>query len=143
MKASQVVVSTSRKVLVLDDEPEIIGLIKLILHEKYDDDVIGAVGGNEGLAKAQEHQPDLIILDIMMPSPDGYEVCKRLKAIPEFQNVPIVFIAAKPAKDVYPMAQSLGAVGYVQEPFGPQDLFAACNAALSGNTYYPPFSKEG
>ncbi len=141
MSVSRSVAHINRKVLVIDDEPVIIGLIKLILHEKRHDEVIGAVEGLEGLAKAQKHRPDFILLDISMPGPDGYEVCRRLRAMQGLQNVPIMFIAAKPAEEVYPLARSLGAAGYLQKPFDPQLLLAARKAVLNGKTYYPLLSQ--
>jgi CheY-like chemotaxis protein len=133
----------NRKVLIINDDPDMINLIRLLLQRKYDDQVIGIVGGREGLAKARETTPNLIILDIMMPDLDGYEVCRQLKATSGLQHIPVLFIAAKPRPDVYPVAQHLGAVGYLMEPFGPQELFTAYDAAMSGETYYTSLSEGG
>jgi DNA-binding response OmpR family regulator len=132
MRTQETDAPTSCKVLVIDDEPQIIELIILVLRRKYGDNIIGAVGSTEGLAKARESIPDLVILDIMMPDPDGYEVCKQLKGTLTLQDIPILFIASKPPQDVYPVARNLGASGYMTEPFGPLELLTACEALLRG-----------
>ncbi len=118
-----------RKVLIIDDDPDMINLLRVILQRRHVDQVFGAVGGREGLIQAQALVPELIILDIMRPGLNGYEVCQQLKATPGLKHIPVLFIAAKPPSDVYPVAQSLGAAGYLMEPFGPQELFAAYEAA--------------
>jgi CheY-like chemotaxis protein len=130
------------KVLVIDDEPELERLIKLILGHYRDDEVLFAPGGRHGLIVAERECPDLIILDIMMPDLDGWEVYQRLKAIPDLQATPIIFQAAISPKRVYPKAQRVGAMGYVCEPYAPKDLLAARDAALQGDTYYPPLPED-
>jgi CheY-like chemotaxis protein len=134
--------TTGRRVLVIDDDPEWIDLIKLMLTRSRNDQVIAACGGQEGLVKAEQDPPDLIILDLMMPGLTGYEVYERLRAIPGLQHIPVLFQSAKPRWIVYPEAQRLGAAGYLREPYRPQDLFAARDAALKGETYYPPLPEE-
>ena len=136
--ASDMSETTGRRVLVIDDEPELIDLIKLMLARSRNDQVIAACGGQEGLVKAQQDPPDLIILDLMMPGLNGYEVYERLQAIPALQRIPVLFQSARPRWVAYPEAQRLGAVGYLCEPYGPQDLITARDAALNGETYYPP-----
>jgi len=83
--------TTGRRVLVIDDEPEWIDLIKLMLARSRNDQVIAACGGQEGLMKAEQDPPDLIILDIMMPELDGWEVYARLKVIPSLASIPVLF----------------------------------------------------
>ena len=136
--------SPGRRVLVIDDNPEMIKLIGLMLSKRCGDEVIGAVGGSEGIAAAQANLSlDLIILDMMMPDPDGFKTYPLIKSIPGLEQVPILFTAAKPAGDVYPEAQRIGAAGYLIEPFSPDDLQRARDAALRGETYYPPLSESG
>ena len=129
---------TSRRVLVIDDEPELIDLIRLMLVRFRNDEVIGAYGGQEGIEKAEQNPPDLIILDLMMPGLTGYEVYEHLQAIPALQHIPVLFQSARPRWVAYPDAQRLDAAGYLCEPYRPQDLLAARDAALRGETYYPP-----
>ena len=143
-KAQSTHLSPGCRALVIDDEPEMINLISLILSERRADEVIGAVGGYEGVTAAQANVPlDLVILDIMMPDLDGFEVYPRIRLIPGLEQVPILFIAAKSSDTVYPEAQCIGATGYVVEPFSPDDLLTARDAALRGETYYPPLDEKG
>jgi CheY-like chemotaxis protein len=126
------------RVLLIDDEPEMMDLIRLILERERGDEIICAVGGCKGIAEAQGISPDLIILDIMMPDLDGWETYTHIKAIPALQKTPILFIAAASAEYIYPRAKQIGAKGYLQEPFGPSNLVTARDTLLSGETYYPP-----
>ena len=126
------------KVLVIDDEPAWEELIKLMLERERDDEVLFAPGGRQGLAVAEQERPDLILLDIVMPDLDGWEVYQRLRAVPALQATPILFQAAMSPEMVYSEAQRVGAAGYVCEPYAPNDLLAARDAALQGDTYYPP-----
>jgi len=134
--------TTGSKVLVIDDEPEIGELIRLILDWGRTDEVKSALGGRQGLIAAEQDPPDLIILDIMLPDLDGYEVYQRLRKIPALHNVPILFQSAKSPQIVYPKAQQLGAIGYILLPYTPQELLAARDAALMGKPYYPPLPEE-
>lgn len=134
--------SNSCRVLVIDDEPEMISLVRLILDKGRSDEVIGAVGGQKGIAAAQDRLPDLIILDIMMPEPDGWETCARIKAISALEHIPILFAGAATARHIYPMAKQAGAAGYLQVPYMPDDLLTARDAVLDGKAYYPTLPKE-
>ena len=130
------------KVLVIGAEPEMGELIEFILARGRNDEVKFALGGREGLAVAEQEPPDLIILDVMMPDLNGWEVYRRLRMVPALQNVPVLFQSPMSPEMVYPEAQRLGAVGFVRQPYGPQELLAARDAALRGDTYYPPLPEE-
>jgi DNA-binding response OmpR family regulator len=130
----------SCKALVIDDCRELAQLVRLILRRMRGDDVVLASEGFEGLSLAQREPPDLIILDLMMPYLDGYDVLKWLNKMPELANVPVLFQAAIPRVNVYPHARRLGAAGYVLLPYWPQELVDARDAALRGETYYPPLT---
>ena len=83
-----------KKVLCIEDEPEMIDLIRLILVRKgYD--VYGVFGGIEGIKKVRELKPDLVLLDLMMPDMDGWEVYQQMKAEPETRNIPVIIVTAK------------------------------------------------
>jgi DNA-binding response OmpR family regulator len=125
------------KILVIDDDPGFAGLVKLTLVHSRNDDVRIAIGGLEGIAMAEQDPPDLIILDIMMPAPHGFEVCRQLKAKPDLQNIPVLFQTAMSPARAYPEAQRLGAAGCMIEPYGPQELLTARDAVLRGETHYP------
>ena len=108
-----------------------------MLTRSRNDQIIAAYGGREGLVKAEQDPPDLIILDIMMPELDGWEVYARLKAIPSLGNTPVLFQAGLASSRAYPLVKQAGAQGYLCQPYGSQDLLAARDAALKGETYYP------
>ena len=101
------------RVLVIDDEPDSIKLVGLVLQRHRGDEVVGADGGPAGIAKAQVVMPELIVLDLMMPVLDGYQVYSRLRSLPGLESTPILFVGAREPELVYP-------------------------PALSGNLYYPP-----
>jgi len=125
-----------RRVLVIDDDNGMLELIKLILARR-DYAVILANGGLQGLALAEQDPPDLIVTAVMMPNLDGYQVYRRVRETPALQDIPVLMIDARPATNVCPIAKRLGAAGFLSEPFSPQELLAACEAALRGETYYP------
>ena len=77
------------KILVIDDDPDLVESVTMILESK-NHDVIQAYGGIEGLKKAKTEKPDAIVLDVMMPDKNGYEVCRELKADAEYSNIPIL-----------------------------------------------------
>lgn len=132
------------KVLLVDDEPELLELIQFILRHRRNDSVRYVNSGQRGLMVAEQDPPDLVILDVMMPDIDGFEVCRRIKGMPTLWNVPVLFQTARPPAEVIPEARRLGAAGCINEPYGPHELLAARDAVLRGETYYPAFkvSKE-
>lgn len=109
-------------ILVIDDEPKNIQVVgSLLLREGYE--IITARGGEEGLAKAREVMPDLILLDVMMPGISGVEVACRLQDDPDWPAVPIIFLSAATDKTFIIEALSAGGVDYVTKPFhGPELL---------------------
>src|SRR5690606_34668333 len=103
----------SEKILVIDDEEPTVQLIGMLL-ERRGFEVIKAYRAEEGLRKAYRFQPDLVLLDIMMPDMDGWEVCKRLR---EMSDVPIVFLTARgEVRDVV-KGLEMGADDYVIKPY--------------------------
>ncbi len=113
---------SSRHILCIEDEPEMIDLIRLILGRRgYE--VQGASGGKEGLQKVQQELPDMVLLDLMMPDMDGWEVYQQIKADEKTKSIPVIVITAK--------AQSIDKVlglhvakveDYIAKPFSPQEL---------------------
>ena len=81
------------KVLVVDDDPDMVSVIRMSL-ENASYEVLEAGNGKEGIDKAKKERPDLIIMDLMMPEMDGFEACKRLKADPELDSIPILVLTA-------------------------------------------------
>ena len=131
------------KVLVIDDMREMEEMMALLLAHQRDDQVTYARGGLEGLAIAEQHPPELIILDLMMPDLPGYEVFRRLRANPALQNVPVLLLTVVPPQMVYSKAQQLGIAGYMCKPFEFETLLAARDALLRGETYYPSLPCRG
>lgn len=125
------------RVLVIDDMGEMEDMMCLLLAYERNDQVTFARGGEQGLALAERELPQLVILDLMMPDLHGYEVFRRFKAMPTMQNVPVIILTVLPSQMVYPEAKRLGIAGYVCKPFEFEDLLAARDAVLRGETYYP------
>ncbi|MCL6477387.1 MAG: response regulator transcription factor [Peptococcaceae bacterium] len=121
-------------ILVIDDEPGIQELIKYTL-ERENYKVITAPDGITGLTMAQVYLPDLIILDIMLPGKDGYEVCRALKANARTAPVPIIMLSAKDAEIDKVLGLELGAYDYVTKPFSPRELAARVKANLRRREY--------
>ena len=117
------------RILVVDDTPANIKILADLLRKDYHLSV--ATSGGDALAIAgSEDQPDLVLLDIMMPEMDGYEVCRRLKAEPKTRDVPIIFITAMSEVDDETKGFSLGAVDYITKPFRPPIVLARVAAHL-------------
>jgi DNA-binding response OmpR family regulator len=114
-------VNMARKILVVDDETELLKALTIRLKTSgYE--VITAQDGQEGLEKAKSLNPDLIVLDILMPKMDGYEVCRLLKFDEKYKSIPIIMLTAK-AQDIDKvMGKKVGADDYITKPFETQDL---------------------
>ncbi len=118
-----------QKVLVVDDEPDAVELIKTVLGEAgYF--VATAEDGSEALRKARELNPDVILLDIMLPEIDGLEVCKILRHDPDTGNVPIIMLTARANEFDRILGLELGADDYVTKPFSPRELVLRVKALL-------------
>jgi PleD family two-component response regulator len=103
-------------ILIVDDNPANIRILAKFLNEKYN--TMAATNGRDALEAAlSENKPDLILLDIMMPDLDGYEVCKRLKKNASTRDIPVIFITALKESTDKAMGLKLGAVDYISKPF--------------------------
>ncbi|WP_086486905.1 ATP-binding response regulator [Thioflexithrix psekupsensis] len=114
---------TKPLVLIIDDSMVNLALLKKTL-QKYEFSVVLANNGEQGLMRARQYRPDLILLDVMMPGWDGYETCQRLKSEPELANIPILFLSALNETDNKLKAFQAGAVDYVSKPFQKEELLA-------------------
>ena len=120
-----------KKVVCVEDESEIIDLIRLILGRKGFD-LIGATGGLEGLETIRRVKPDLVLLDLMMPDMDGWEVYQQMKADPELKNIPVIVVTAKAQSIDKILGLHIAKVDdYVTKPFGPQELLQSVERVLS------------
>ena len=127
MREIHVMEPKGKKILIADDEPDILEIIKYNLgREGFD--VITAKDGDEALTKAKLQQPDLIILDIMMPKKNGVEVCEILRAQPAFKNTLIIFLTALNDEASQIRGLETGADDYVSKPISPKVLVSRVNA---------------
>jgi DNA-binding response OmpR family regulator len=115
-----------KKILIVDDDPEMLKLARLVF-DRADAEVYTALGGPEGLRQVSLCQPDLVILDVMMPVLDGWETCERIR---RFSNVPIIFLTVLGAEQDILRGFDLGAVDYVTKPFSPKILLARAEAVF-------------
>ncbi len=118
-----------QKVLVIDDAPMMHNLIVARLNNE-DLEFISAYSGDVGLAKAIECAPDLILLDVEMPHPDGFEVCRQLSANMDTKNIPVIFLTGVSNTEQKIKGLNMGAVDYVTKPFEPAELLARVRASL-------------
>ncbi|MGM5484766.1 MAG: response regulator [Nanobdellota archaeon] len=120
----------AKRVLVVDDEPHIVELVKLTLTGK-DKKVIESYSGMDALEKIKEQVPDVIILDLMMPGMDGYEVCRRLKNDTRTKHIPIIILSAKNDLKDKLKGINIGADDYLTKPFDPSEIEARVNNLLA------------
>jgi two-component system, OmpR family, alkaline phosphatase synthesis response regulator PhoP len=120
-----------KKILLADDEKDIVEFLQYNLKQEGFD-VITAYDGLETLEKIKE-TPDLILLDIMMPKMDGYEVCKKIRSTKGFEHTPIIFLTAKAGEVNEIKGLELGASDYIQKPISPRKLIARVKANLRGS----------
>ena len=119
----------AKKILVVDDEPNIITMIKSRLKANgYD--VITACDGQEGLEKAQNENPDLILLDVMMPKLTGYKVARLLKFDSSFNDIPIIMLTARSQEKDIELGATVGVNMYITKPFEPEELLEAIKILL-------------
>jgi DNA-binding response OmpR family regulator len=124
-----------KKILIVDDDPDLVEAVTMILESK-NYDVVAAYGGIEGLQKAKAENPDLIVLDVMMPDKDGYMVCKELKADPKLRKTPILLLTAvvsKIATTRYTQQMGLEteADDYIDKPVEPEALVKRIETLLA------------
>lgn len=125
--------STKQKILVVDDEQDILELISYNLtREGYH--VYNASNGKQAINKAKEVNPDLIILDVMMPVMDGIEACRVMRAMPEFKQTFIVFLTARSEEYSEIAGFLVGADDYIAKPIKPRALMSRINAILRRNS---------
>ena len=119
----------TRNVLIVDDEPNIVLSLKfLIAQQGYE--VRTAGSGEEALKALSEQVPDLILLDIMMPRPDGYEVCQKIRATPEWKDIPVIMLTAKGRDVERQKGFAMGADDYITKPFATSELVSKVRAML-------------
>ncbi len=118
-----------KKILVIDDEPLVLEVLKIRLKMK-NYEVITASDGAEGIESAMREKPDLIILDIIMPGLDGYQVCRKLKEDIKTKAIPVIMLTALGQSAEREKGYSSGAYGYIFKPFDDEELLNSIEEAL-------------
>jgi two-component system, OmpR family, response regulator VicR len=122
---------SKRRVVYIEDEQEMIDLVRLILNRKgYK--IIGANGGREGLETVRKELPDLVLLDLMMPDMDGWDVYQQMKAEDKTKNIPVIVVTAKAQSIDKVLGLHIAKVDdYISKPFSPQELVDSVEKVLS------------
>ena len=120
----------SKKVLIVDDEANIVISIEFLMRQAgYNIEI--ARDGEEAMAKIKSFQPDLILLDVMMPKINGFEVCRRIREKPELNDLKIVMLTAKGREVEVTKGLALGADSYIIKPFSTRELMSEVKKILS------------
>ena len=119
-----------KKILIIDDDAFIRRPLEFILREEGFAPVT-AVDGEEGLAKLEGEKPDLIVLDLMMPGLDGFEVCRRVRADPRFSSIPVILLTAKGQENDCERGRAAGATDFMSKPYSPSELLRRVREILS------------
>jgi DNA-binding response OmpR family regulator len=119
----------NEKIVVIEDEPDILDVLQYQLaRERFN--VKGVRDGEQGLQVVRAEEPDVVVLDIMLPGMDGIEVCRRLKSDPATQSIPVVMITARGEDSDIVVGLGVGADDYLAKPFSPKVLIARIKAVL-------------
>jgi two-component system alkaline phosphatase synthesis response regulator PhoP len=117
-----------KKILVTDDEENIRLLVSSMLGKDYV--ILEASDGREAVDMAHSYQPDLILMDILMPKMDGYTACNKIKKDPLTRAIPVVMLTAVDHELNVRLSEEMGANGYITKPFTPRDLLTAVDQFL-------------
>jgi len=130
-----------KKILVVDDQKHIVRLVQITL-EKAGYEVVTAYDGVEALEQVEKENPDMIVLDVMMPRMDGFEVLSRLQADPRHQHIPVIMLTAKAQDaDIFKGWQS-GVSSYLVKPFNPRELLTFVQRIFQSLEEPPPEAEQ-
>ncbi len=118
--------SAKKKILVADDEPSVLYSVRRILGDKHI--VIEANDGEQAVVLAQEHRPDIIFMDMMMPKKDGLTACSQIRANEATKGIPIIMLTGVGYELNKKLAETMGASAYITKPFKPQELLDVINS---------------
>ena len=117
------------KILVIEDNPDTRRFLQVMLGREFE--VLIAENGLDGIQKARSEQPELIVLDVVMPTLNGYDTCKELKIDPRTQSIPVIFLSGKNTTAEITYGLSMGADDYLPKPFDHKELLARVKSRLS------------
>jgi two-component system, OmpR family, alkaline phosphatase synthesis response regulator PhoP len=120
---------TKPRVLIVDDEPHIVLSLEFLL-QRAGYETVSAADGEAGLAMVRQQRPDLVLLDVMMPKRNGFEVCQAIKADPDVRGIPIIMLTAKGQEVEVLKGLDLGASAYVTKPFGNAEILEVIRGVL-------------
>lgn len=118
------------QVLIVEDEPHIVLSLEFLL-QRAGYDTVAVADGEEGLALVRRLRPDVVLLDVMLPRRNGYEVCQAIKADLELRTIPVVMLSARGQEVEVLKGLELGAAAYVTKPFGNAEILEAIRAVLA------------
>jgi len=119
-----------KKILIADDRRQVVELVRVSL-EGEDYKIVDASDGKEALKRVRLEKPDLILLDVVMPKMDGFEVCRQLKKDPQTQEIPIIMLTAKGQEVDKEKARQVGVRDYITKPFSPSALLIKIEEILA------------
>jgi DNA-binding response OmpR family regulator len=128
-RGASAIVQRLGRVLLVEDEPDVAELVRLnLVREGYE--VVVAGNGKDALSRAREAQPDVILLDVILPGMDGWDVCRQLRQDPGARTIPVIMVTARVDEGDRVRGFELGADDYVTKPFSPRELVARVRAVL-------------
>ena len=131
----------SKRILVIEDDPASLRLMQYILeHKGYE--VLTAVNGLDGLKKARSEEPDLVILDVMLPGMDGFDICYHLRAEPQTAKLPILMLSAKAREVDRDTGLKVGADYYITKPVAPAEIISNVEALLAQGEHNLPVKEK-
>ena len=130
----------AKKILVVDDERHIVRLVQVNL-ERAGYEILTAYDGVEALEKVKSESPDMVVLDVMMPRMDGFEVLKNLQADPSYQDIPVIMLTAKAQDADIFKGWASGVSSYLTKPFNPRELLVFVERIFQ-SLNEPPMDEE-
>lgn len=122
----------SKKILIVEDEESLLKLESILLSSKgYS--VVGVMDGKAALEEVKTNPPDLVVLDVMLPEMDGFEVCRRIKENPETSSIPIVMLTAKKSNNDVERGKQSGAEAYITKPFKSAKVIEVIESLINGH----------
>jgi len=128
------------RILVVEDDRSIQMVLELVLTRATKCEVFVASEGPQGLEMIRTKKPDVVLLDLMLPGMDGFEICRNAKADEATRSIPIIFLTAQPQPAAVAKAMALGAAGYIVKPFDPIKIIDQINEALQ-RVQAPPLAR--